>query len=78
MTINATEARKQAENLNSEESAKIIGAIDSQIEQAVYNGDFTITTQHLTQRMKEAVINHYTEYGYEIVDYKNNMLGINW
>ena len=78
MTINANQAHEQAEKLNQETASKIIGALDSKIDEAIYNGDFTITTPILSYRMQEAVREHYENYGYTVVDYHNNMLGIDW
>lgn len=78
MTINAKEARKNTEQLTNENTAKMIGDLDSKIDQAIYEGNFTITTPQLKGQMKKVITEHYKAYDYEVIDYNNNMLGINW
>ena len=78
MSISAQEARRLSESTNEERNNQMFGKLDSMIDQTIYEGGFSVTTPTLNKALAKAVIEHYSDLGYEIHDYNNNMYGINW
>lgn len=78
MTMTAEEARKVTQSNIDERDAKMFGKLDSLIDQAIYEGKFEITTPILNKSLADSVIIHYSDLGYEITNFNNNMYGIEW
>ena len=76
--ITAIEAHKTATDNKKKEETKIFNDINSGIERKIEDGCFSYTTTILSKKMRDAVTNYYAELGYEIDEYNNGMVGINW
>ena len=78
MSINAREAHAQTVENNNTVLATLIGDLDSKIDVAIYEGEFSITTMILSRKMQNKIREHYGALEYEILDCGNGMLTINW
>lgn len=78
MTITAKEAHSLSEQNLSDTLNKIVSRIDTMIDQAICDCKFSVTTPIMTKSQAQFIIERYTDLGYEVVDYNNNMFGISW
>ena len=76
--ITAIEAHKTAADNKKKEETKVFNDINNGIERKIDDGCFSYTTTILSKKMRDSVTNYYSELGYEIDEYNNGMVSINW